>query len=97
MTTVLIVDDHSIFRSGLRADLDDALEVLGEAATVDEAIALIAELRPEVVLLDDIPADRLGIRESIIGRMSRAGGSATMRPGVGGSGTEVHLHLEVPQ
>ena len=52
MTTVLIVDDHSIFRSGLRADLDDALEVLGEAANVDEAIVLIAELRPEVVLLD---------------------------------------------
>ena len=52
MTTVLIVDDHSIFRSGLRADLDDSLEVLGEAATVDEAVALIAELRPEVVLLD---------------------------------------------
>jgi len=52
VTTVLIVDDHSIFRSGLRADLDDALEVLGEAANVDEAIVLIAELRPEVVLLD---------------------------------------------
>ncbi len=52
MTSVLIVDDHSIFRSGLRADLDTSLEVLGEAATVDEAIALIAELRPQVVLLD---------------------------------------------
>ncbi len=52
MTSVLIVDDHSIFRSGLRADLDASLEVLGEAATVDEAIALIAELRPQVVLLD---------------------------------------------
>lgn len=52
MTSVLIVDDHSIFRSGLRADLDASLEVLGEAATVDEAIVLIAELRPQVVLLD---------------------------------------------
>ncbi|NYF08901.1 DNA-binding NarL/FixJ family response regulator [Leifsonia sp. AK011] len=52
MTTVLIVDDHSIFRSGLRADLDEGLEVLGEAATVDDAIASIAELKPEVVLLD---------------------------------------------
>ena len=36
--TVVIVDDHSIFRSGLRADLDDALEGLGEAATVEEAV-----------------------------------------------------------
>ena len=52
MTNVLIVDDHSIFRSGLRADLDDTVTVLGEAATVDEAVALIDALRPEVVLLD---------------------------------------------
>jgi DNA-binding NarL/FixJ family response regulator len=52
MTSVLIVDDHSIFRSGLRADLDGSLVVLGEAATVDEAVTLIASLRPEVVLLD---------------------------------------------
>lgn len=52
MTSVVIVDDHSIFRSGLRADLDDAVRVLGEAATVDEAVALIAQLRPDVVLLD---------------------------------------------
>jgi DNA-binding NarL/FixJ family response regulator len=52
MTNVLIVDDHSIFRSGLRSDLDPSLTVLGEAATVDDAIELIAQLRPEVVLLD---------------------------------------------
>lgn len=52
MTTVIIVDDHSIFRSGLRADLDGSVDVLGEAATVDEAVSLIAELRPDVVLLD---------------------------------------------
>ncbi|MBB5633432.1 signal transduction histidine kinase [Cryobacterium mesophilum] len=43
--------------------------------------------------LATLPADRLGIRESIIGRMSRAGGSATVAPGAGG-GTEVHLHLD---
>ncbi|MFP7834531.1 PspC domain-containing protein [Marisediminicola sp. LYQ134] len=47
--------------------------------------------------LDALPADRLGIRESIIGRMSRAGGSATVRPGAGGAGTEVHLRLEAPR
>ena len=52
MTSVLIVDDHSIFRSGLRADLDDTVSVVGEAATVDEAVTLIDALRPEVVLLD---------------------------------------------
>lgn len=52
MTSVIIVDDHSIFRSGLRADLDQSLTVVGEAATVDEAVTQIAALRPEVVLLD---------------------------------------------
>ena len=52
MTTVIIVDDHSIFRSGLRADLDGAIEVLGEASTVDDAVSLIASLLPDVVLLD---------------------------------------------
>ncbi|QHC60533.1 PspC domain-containing protein [Rathayibacter sp. VKM Ac-2760] len=43
--------------------------------------------------LGALPGDRLGIRESIIGRMARAGGSATVRPGAGGTGTEVHLRL----
>ncbi len=52
MTSVVIVDDHSIFRSGLRAELSASIEVLGEAATVDEAVALIASTRPAVVLLD---------------------------------------------
>lgn len=50
--SVIIVDDHQIFRSGLRAELGGELEVLGEAATVDEAIQLITDLRPDVVLLD---------------------------------------------
>jgi signal transduction histidine kinase len=44
--------------------------------------------------LDDVPEDRLGVRESILGRMRRAGGSARVRPGAGGVGTEVQLHLE---
>jgi DNA-binding NarL/FixJ family response regulator len=52
VTSVLIVDDHSIFRSGLRAELDAGLTVVGEAASVDEAIAQIEALRPSVVLLD---------------------------------------------
>ncbi|HEY0260838.1 MAG TPA: response regulator transcription factor [Lacisediminihabitans sp.] len=50
--SIVIVDDHSIFRSGLRADLDGSIEVLGEAADVDSAVAMIADLAPQVVLLD---------------------------------------------
>ena len=42
-------------------------------------------------LLDQIPADRLGVRESILGRMRRAGGNAAVRPGPGGTGTEILL------
>ncbi|MBF0816485.1 LuxR C-terminal-related transcriptional regulator [Microbacterium paludicola] len=49
---VVIVDDHSIFRSGLRHDLDPGIEVVGEAADVAEAVAVIAEWQPDVVLLD---------------------------------------------
>ncbi|PZU49129.1 MAG: DNA-binding response regulator [Microbacterium sp.] len=49
---VVIVDDHSIFRSGLRSDLDDTVAVVGEAADVPGAIAVIAQTRPDVVLLD---------------------------------------------
>ena len=43
--------------------------------------------------LDQIPTDRLGVRESILGRMYRAGGSAAVRPGPGGAGTEILLTL----
>lgn len=50
--TVVVVDDHSIFRSGLRADLDRSIEVVGEAADVPSAVAVIAATRPDVVLLD---------------------------------------------
>lgn len=49
---VVIVDDHSIFRSGLRADLDPSLQVVGEAVDVASAVSVIAELQPDVVLLD---------------------------------------------
>jgi DNA-binding NarL/FixJ family response regulator len=52
MTSVFIVDDHQLFRSGVRAELAGHVEVLGDAATVDDAVRMIAELEPDVVLLD---------------------------------------------
>lgn len=53
MTTVLIVDDHPVVRSGLRAVLEtETVHVVGEAATGEEAIALASHLHPDVVLCD---------------------------------------------
>ena len=49
---VVIVDDHALFRSGVRSELGDQVEVVGEADDVEPAIALIAESVPDVVLLD---------------------------------------------
>lgn len=49
---VFIVDDHDLFRSGVRAELPDDLEVVGEASEVEPAVELIVERKPDVVLLD---------------------------------------------
>jgi DNA-binding NarL/FixJ family response regulator len=50
--TVFLVDDHAMFRSGVRAELGGGVELVGEAGTVAEAIAGIRAARPSVVLLD---------------------------------------------
>ncbi len=49
---IVLVDDHGLFLAGVRAELGDVVEVVGEAGTVAAAIPLIKELEPEVVLLD---------------------------------------------
>ncbi|HST42047.1 MAG TPA: response regulator transcription factor [Conexibacter sp.] len=49
---VVIVDDHHLFRAGVRAELAAACDVVGEAATPQEAIAVIGGASPDVVLLD---------------------------------------------
>ena len=50
--SVVIVDDHQLFRSGVRAELDGLVEVLGDAANVEDAVRCIVELAPDVVRLD---------------------------------------------
>jgi len=49
---VVIVDDHGIFRAGVRSELGDSVDVVGEAGTVEEAVECIRELEPDVALLD---------------------------------------------
>jgi DNA-binding NarL/FixJ family response regulator len=50
--SVVIVDDHALFRAGVRAELGEGVEVLGDAETVEDAVRAILELEPDVVLLD---------------------------------------------
>jgi DNA-binding NarL/FixJ family response regulator len=52
LRSVVLVDDHEIFRAGLRAGLGPTVRVVGEAGTVEEAVPLIRGLDPDVVLLD---------------------------------------------
>ena len=47
-----LVDDHALFRTGVRSELTDFVEIVGEAGTVDEAVRMIDTERPEVVLVD---------------------------------------------
>ncbi len=49
---VFLVDDHHLFRAGVRAELGEAVTVVGEADEVGAAVEMIAERLPDVVLLD---------------------------------------------
>jgi DNA-binding NarL/FixJ family response regulator len=71
---VLLVDDHALFRAGVRSELGDAVDVVGEAGSVAEAVPLILRLDPDVVLLDVHLPDGGG--EAVIA------GVAPERPGV---------------
>ena len=50
--TVVLADDHQIWRDGVRADLGDAFTVVGEAATAEATIALVRAVRPDLVVCD---------------------------------------------
>ena len=49
---LVLVDDHAMVRAGVRAELGDAFDIVGEAADVAEAITVITATAPDVVLLD---------------------------------------------
>jgi DNA-binding NarL/FixJ family response regulator len=71
---VVLVDDHELFRAGVRGELGDKVEILGEAGSVEEAVPLIRETDPDVVLLDVHLPDGGG--EAVIAGVSQE------RPGV---------------
>ena len=74
MIRVVLVDDHELFRAGVRGELGPAIEIVGEAGSVAEAVPLIRELDPDVVLLDVHLPDGGG--EGVIAAVSQE------RPGV---------------
>jgi len=92
------VANAAVLAAAREAMVNAARHVGGEISVYLEAspgaVDVFVRDRGPGVDLASLPDDRLGIRESIIGRMTRAGGTATVRPGAGGIGTEVHLHLE---
>ena len=49
---VFVVDDHELFRSGVRSELGGELEIVGDAGSVEEAVPAILDAQPDVVLLD---------------------------------------------
>jgi DNA-binding NarL/FixJ family response regulator len=59
--TVVLADDHPIWRSGVRADLGDQFDVVGEASNATEAIAVIKQAKPELVVCDLNMADGGGV------------------------------------
>jgi len=95
MTRVLVVDDHALFRAGVRAELEGRVELVGDAATVDDAVAAIAELRPDVVLLDVHMPDGGGVevlRRAAEMEAARARGS----PATAGAGHGAQLPGSAP-
>lgn len=62
-TRLLLVDDHAVVRSGLRMLLgnEEDVEIIGEAGTAAEALAAVADLKPDVILMDIGLPDKSGI------------------------------------
>ena len=52
LPSVFVIDDHAIFRRGVRAELEGRVELVGEAGSVEEGARRALELKPDVVLLD---------------------------------------------
>ena len=61
--SVLLVDDHAMFRAGIKAllEAEGRVEVIGEASSGDEAVDLVRQLKPDVVVMDLSMPDSNGL------------------------------------
>ena len=84
---IVIVDDHGLFRAGVKSELGETIDVVGE-----EVIAVFVRDRGSGFDPAEVSPDSHGIAESIRGRMARAGGTASI-VSAPGEGTEVELVL----
>ena len=84
---VVLVDDHELFLSGVRAELGERVEIVGEAGNVADAVPVIREQDPDVVLLDVHLPDGSG--DAIIHAV------AAERPGVRFLALSVAVHPPV--
>jgi DNA-binding NarL/FixJ family response regulator len=73
----VLVDDHELFRAGVRSELDGLVDVVGDAANVADAVAMIGSLRPDVVLLDVHMPDGGGLE--VIRRLRARGADPGVR------------------
>ena len=80
--TVVIVDDHAMFRTGVRAELGSSVDVVAEAADVDQAVTAVIKHQPEVVLLDV--------------HLPGGGGAEVMRRTTGKAGAPASSHCRSP-
>ena len=74
ITSVVIVDDHTLFREGLATILDaeEDLEVIGQGGSADDAIQLTKDLTPDIILLDlDMPGGGLNAARVISNELSK--------------------------
>jgi DNA-binding NarL/FixJ family response regulator len=78
---VVIVDDHRLFRAGVRAELEGRVDIVGDAETVEQAVALVVAQQPDVVLLDV--------------HMPDGGGAAVIRGATAAGSTARFLALSV--
>jgi DNA-binding NarL/FixJ family response regulator len=77
MVRVVLVDDHELFRAGVRSELAGLVDVVGDVATVAEAVEVIRAAAPDVVLLDVHMPDGGGLE--VIRQVADGGGGSGVR------------------